>query len=44
MLGRYGPQYSSVFSGVMAVLALIMGLAAAPHDAAYYKEEAAEAA
>ena len=31
-LGRFGTPYSSVVSGVMATVALLMGLAAAPRD------------
>lgn len=31
-LGRYGTHYSSVVSGIMALIALVMGLAAAPKD------------
>jgi len=40
-LGRYGTQYSSVVSGVMAVIALLMGLAAAPKDKDFVNKDEA---
>ncbi|MDP9017279.1 MAG: MFS transporter [Candidatus Eremiobacteraeota bacterium] len=39
-LGRYGSPYSSVVSGVMAAIALLMGLAAAPKDKDYKNDDA----